>query len=112
MYSGAIAARIGCTDRGVATVTRPAPERSAAIAARCAAPLFPIDPATISTRPNSPLCASGSRGSQHRAHHGARDHLDVRAVEAFDDHLGDADVGNHQFAAHALGGREDVADLR
>ena len=39
------------SDAGVATVTRPAPERSAPIADRCAAPVLPRDPATISTRP-------------------------------------------------------------
>ena len=38
MYSGAIAATIGWHAAGVATVTRPAPERSAPTAARCAAP--------------------------------------------------------------------------
>ena len=41
MYSGAIAATIGRHDAGVATVTRPAPDRSAPIAARCAAPVLP-----------------------------------------------------------------------
>ena len=36
---------------GVATVTSPAPDRSAPIAARCAAPVLPREPATTSTRP-------------------------------------------------------------
>ena len=36
---------------GVATVTRPAPARSAAVAARTAAPVFPTEPATTSTWP-------------------------------------------------------------
>jgi hypothetical protein len=39
MYSGAMAATIGRHDRGVATVTSPAPDRSAPTAARCAAPV-------------------------------------------------------------------------
>ncbi len=51
MYSGAIAATIAWQPAGVATVTRPAPERSAPIAAQMAAPVFPRDPATISTWP-------------------------------------------------------------
>ena len=51
MYSGAIAATIGRQHAGVATVTSPAPDRSAPSAARCAAPVFPREPATISTRP-------------------------------------------------------------
>ena len=112
MYSGAMAARIGCTDRGVATVTRPAPDRRAAMAARCAAPLLPIDPATIRTRPNSPLCASGSRGSSTVRIDAAGDDLDVRPVEPLDDGLRNADVGDHELAADALRGRQDVADLR
>ena len=51
MYSGPIADTIGWQAAGVAIVTRPAPERSAPIAARCAAPVLPSEPATISTRP-------------------------------------------------------------
>ena len=42
---------IGWHAAGVATVTRPAPDRSAPIAERCAAPVLPREPATISTRP-------------------------------------------------------------
>ena len=63
MYSGAIAATIGRHDAGVATVTSPAPDFSAPIAERNAAPVFPIDPATSVTRPKSPLCESAARGS-------------------------------------------------
>ena len=61
MYSGAMDATIGAHDRGVAMVTRPAPDRSAPIAARCAAPVRPREPATISTRPKSPLWESDAR---------------------------------------------------
>src|ERR1700723_4378361 len=46
MISGVWAATIGSTGSGVATVTSPAPERSAAQDDRTAAPLFPSDPAT------------------------------------------------------------------
>src|SRR5688500_5678352 len=63
MYSGAIDATIGRHEAGVATVTRPAPERRAPIAARWAAPVLPRDPATTVTRPKSPLCESAARGS-------------------------------------------------
>ena len=62
MYSAPIAATIGCTLDGSATLTRPAPDRSAPSAARCAAPVFPREPAMIRTWPKSPLCESGSRG--------------------------------------------------
>ncbi len=51
MNSEPRAATIGAQDAGVAIVTRPAPDRSAAFAARYAAPVLPRDPATISTRP-------------------------------------------------------------
>ncbi len=59
--SGRDAATIGRHGSGVATVTRPAPERSAPAAASTAAPVFPIEPATTSTWPKSPLCAPGRR---------------------------------------------------
>ncbi len=51
MYSGAMPARTAWHIDGVAMVTSPAPARSAPIAARYAAPVFPRDPATRSTRP-------------------------------------------------------------
>jgi hypothetical protein len=62
------AATIGCTLLGVAIVTRPAPERSAARARSTAAPLFPREPATPRRCPIVPLCAAGGRaGSRRRA---------------------------------------------
>ncbi len=51
IISGVCAATIGSTGSGVATVTSPAPARSAAHDASTAAPLFPTDPATISAWP-------------------------------------------------------------
>ena len=51
MYSAPIAATIGCALRGVATLTSPAPDRSAPTAARCAAPVLPREPAMTSTCP-------------------------------------------------------------
>jgi hypothetical protein len=51
MYSGAIAASTGWQALGVAMVTRPAPDLSAPMAVRWAAPVRPIDPATTSTWP-------------------------------------------------------------
>ena len=61
MYSGAIAATTATHDRGVAMVTSPAPDRSAPMAGRCAAPVRPSEPAMTSTRPKSPLCESAAR---------------------------------------------------
>jgi hypothetical protein len=61
MYSGAIAATIGRHDLGVAIVTSPAPDRSAPVAARWAAPVRPTDPAMTRTLPKSPLCESATR---------------------------------------------------
>ena len=51
MYSAPIDATIGTHGRGVAIVTSPAPERSAAIADRFTAPVLPIEPPAITTRP-------------------------------------------------------------
>ena len=62
MNSTPSAATTGWQLAGVATVTRPAPLRSAPRALSTAAPVLPRDPATISTRPQSPLWASGARG--------------------------------------------------
>ena len=42
-------------------VTSPTPERSAPVAASTAAPVFPIDPATIKRCPKAPLCAPRAR---------------------------------------------------
>ena len=102
MYSGAIAATIGTHDRGVAIVTSPAPDRSAPIAARCAAPVLPIDPATTSTRPKSPLCESALRGRHDLAHPLARQQLEVRPIELVDERQRNADVGDDEVAAHAF----------
>ena len=66
MYSGAPAATVGTQDPGVATVTRPAPDRRAPTPARHAAPVFPRDPATINTCPQSPLWAPGGRAGMRR----------------------------------------------
>jgi len=60
--SGRPASARGNTSSRAASVTRPAPPRSAPVSARCAAPVLPGEPAITSTRPASPLCASGVRG--------------------------------------------------
>ncbi len=49
--SVSFAAMTGTSERGAATVTRPAPERSAPAAARHAAPAIPVEPATMSRWP-------------------------------------------------------------
>ncbi len=49
-----------------ASVTRPAPERSAACPTSTAAPVFPGEPATTSRCPALPLCADGAPPRQHR----------------------------------------------
>ena len=50
-YGVAAVASVSFTLAGVATVTRPAPTRSAALAARAAAPVLPTDPAMRPTCP-------------------------------------------------------------
>ena len=60
MYSGTEATRLA-DDAGVATVTSPAPDRRAPSPAKRAAPVLPGDPATNTTWPQSPLCASRAR---------------------------------------------------
>ena len=62
--SAAKPATVGSTDRGVATVERPAPARSAAIPAMAAAPDFPSEPPMMSTCPKFPLFASTARGAK------------------------------------------------
>ena len=47
---------------GTASVTSPAPTRSAASAASAAAPVMPSEPASTRIRPHVPLCASRARG--------------------------------------------------
>ena len=99
MYSGACAATIGVTLAGVATVTSPAPDRSAPRAARIAAPLLPRDPATIRTRPKSPLCASDARGLI-SGRIRSRVSSSSRGPSSVVEHLGgNADVGDHDLAA-------------
>ncbi|OPZ58786.1 MAG: hypothetical protein BWY87_01298 [Deltaproteobacteria bacterium ADurb.Bin510] len=61
MTSFSLTARIGFRPAGQARVTRPAPLRAAAWAARQAAPVRPWEPATRLTRPKSPLWASIGR---------------------------------------------------
>src|SRR5271157_3853473 len=61
--SAANAATFGSALLAVATVTSPAPARSAAIPAIAAAPDFPSDPPTISTWPYMPLLLSRGRGA-------------------------------------------------
>ncbi len=64
MISGECAAIEPIADSGQATVTRPAPARSAASPAMAAAPALPRDPATTSTWPNLPLFESRARGAK------------------------------------------------
>ena len=52
------------SDFGVAKVTSPTPERSAASVQRCAAPVYPRDPATMSRCPNTPLWPSAGRAGR------------------------------------------------
>ncbi len=61
--SGAWAAICGMAPAAEATVTRPAPARSAAMPAMAAAPVLPREPPTTSTCPNVPLCPQGGRGA-------------------------------------------------
>jgi hypothetical protein len=55
---GATRARAGA---GVATVTSPAPDTSALVPERRAAPVLPTAPAATRTCPKVPLCADGAR---------------------------------------------------
>ena len=61
-YDGSTPATIGKMLRGTATVTSPAPPRSAPNPLRHAAPLIPGCPAMMSAFPKVPLCASLGRG--------------------------------------------------
>ena len=106
MYSGAIAATIGTHDRGVATVTRPAPDRSAPIAARCAAPVLPERAGDDQHAAEVALVRIGGARRHQLAHPLARQQLEVRALELVDHRRRDADVGDHQVAGVRVGGRK------
>ena len=64
MYDGSKLATVGWTSAGVAILTSPAPDRSAAAPHRAAAPAMPREPAMTSTVPNSPLLLSRGRGGR------------------------------------------------
>ena len=81
MYSGAIAATIGTHERGVATVTRPAPERSAPSAARCAAPVLPERAGDDQHAAEVALVRVGRARRDQLAHALARQQLEARAFE-------------------------------
>jgi hypothetical protein len=67
MTSACWTATSGRTSGGQATVTSPAPARSAPRAASTAAPAFPTDPATTRTWPKVPLWAPAGRSGRSRA---------------------------------------------
>ena len=113
MYSGAIAATIGLARRGVATVTSPAPDRSAPSAARCAAPVLSERAGDDQHAAVVALVAVGrARGVTSSRIALARQQLDARAVERLDDRGRDADVGDDDVAGARLGRRQDERQLR
>src|SRR4051812_12396990 len=61
MYDGSKVATVGWTSAGLATRTRPAPDRTAAPPTRAAAPAIPRPPAITSTWPYIPLWLSTGR---------------------------------------------------
>jgi len=109
MISGRPAATIGSAAPGVATVTRPAPTRSAAVAARTAAPLLPTEPAMTSTCPKSPLCAPALRGGRHAAA-SSRSSNHSRAPPSSMSR--GCRYRNHQLANAITGRRQHVTALR
>jgi hypothetical protein len=68
MASRSLLSRMSLTLVGVATVTKPAPLRSAAFAASAAAPVLPTEPAMIPACPNVPLWADRGRAGSKRRH--------------------------------------------
>src|SRR6185503_6918991 len=77
---------------GVATVTSPAPDTSALVPERRAAPVLPTPPAATRTCPKVGLLREPQGGRGLREHRGR-----------------DADVGHDQLAHLVAGGRQDVA---
>ncbi len=113
MYSAPSAATIGRHDAGVATVTRPAPDRSAASAASAAAPVLPARSRHDHARGRSRPCASpAERGSTSARIDVSRQHLDPGTADVGDDRLGNADVGNDELAGERLAGRQHERKLR
>ena len=70
MISRSLDSTIGATVRGVPTVMRPVPIRSAPSPARAGAPAFPGDPATMPACPKVPLCEDACRGGIKRTDQG------------------------------------------
>ena len=113
MYSG----RQRCDDRpgscaGVATVTSPAPDRSAPTPRQ-------VRRAGLSARAGDDqhvavvaLVAVRRPRRDQLAHRRSRQQLDARAVERLDDAGGNADVGDHDVAGPVLGRRQHERQLR
>ena len=57
------------------------------------------------------LVAVGGARRDEIAHRAARQQLDPRAFEVFDDPVGNADVGNDHIAGVGLGGRQNQREL-
>ena len=98
---------------GVATVTRPGARLAARPnAARWAAPVLPREPATISTRPKSPLWVSGARGVT-SARIAIRVSSSTRGPSsASKTTRRDADVGDDDVAGARFGRRQHERQLR
>ena len=98
MYSGISALTTDWQTRGVATVTSPAPDRSAPSAARRAAPVLPVDP------PHDQHTTAVALVDVVRSGHNpipcplTSQHLDTRTLEGLDHRLRNPDVGDHHVA--------------
>jgi hypothetical protein len=110
MYSGAIAAMTGTQDRGVAMVTRPAPDRSAPTADRCAAPVRAIGTGHDENAAEVAFVRVGHARRHDLAHALARQYFVLPS--SLEHRIRDPDVRDDQVSAVRIGRGKDQRDLR
>ncbi len=93
-------------------VTRPAPDRSAPIADRCAAPVRPLRTGHDQDAAEVAFVRVGHARRHDLAHALARQELEVLSFELFEHRIRDADVRDHQISAVRIGRGKDQRNLR
>ena len=112
MYSGAIAATIGRHERGVATVTSPAPDRSAPMRREVRRAGLARASRRRPARGRSRPCASRRRAPARSRASARASAARAAALRARRAAARNADVGDHQIAGVRVGRRKDQRNLR
>ena len=111
MYSGPIAATTAWQLDGVATVTRPAPERKRADGRQVRRPRLAARSGDDEHAAEIALVALGRARRHELAHRAPRQQVDARAVEALEHLGGNADVGDDDVAGARFGRRKHERKL-